>query len=242
VLAQGTVGYARLARAISEGQMAGEKGAPRTSHETLAGAARARVHGHDASAHNDSWFVLTGCRKGAVPAALQRDGPAAAERELHRLIDAFGRDRVLVELWDHGDPLDRHRNDALVQCALRTGVEVTDVGALPAPLALTDMRARFPARTAPRRQLRRRERHRRALQRKGSQIVRRVAGRVGIGDVRRHQLLPRAQQIHVAFQLSSNPIQHDAVSFCSSVATLKLLKQKRVAVSAVTIFCRAAKL
>jgi error-prone DNA polymerase len=40
------------------------------------------------------------------------------------LIDAFGRDRVLVELWDHGDPLDRHRNDALVQCALRTGVNV----------------------------------------------------------------------------------------------------------------------
>ena len=59
------------------------------------------------------WFVLTGCRKGTVPRALLADGPAAARRALDRLIDAFGRDRVLVELWDHGDPLDRHRNDAL---------------------------------------------------------------------------------------------------------------------------------
>ena len=31
---------------------------------------------------------------------------------------------MLVELWDHGDPLDRHRNDALVQIAMRMGVEV----------------------------------------------------------------------------------------------------------------------
>ena len=59
-----------------------------------------------------------------MPAALQRDGPAAAERALRELVDAFGRDRVLVELWDHGDPLDRHRNDALAQIALRAGVEV----------------------------------------------------------------------------------------------------------------------
>ena len=38
--------------------------------------------------------------------------------------DAFGRDRVLVELWDHGDPMDRPRNDALARIAARTGVEV----------------------------------------------------------------------------------------------------------------------
>ena len=68
---------------------------------------------------NDSWFVLTGCRKGAVPRALLDDGPAAARRALDRLVDAFGRDRVLVELWDHGDPLDRHRNDALAQVAVQ---------------------------------------------------------------------------------------------------------------------------
>ena len=43
------------------------------------------------------------------------DGPRAAARELQRLVAAFGRDRVLVELWDHGNPLDSVRNDALAE-------------------------------------------------------------------------------------------------------------------------------
>ena len=124
VLAQGTVGYARLAQAISEAQLAGEKGAPRTTLAQLVDAARAPVHGHGPTAGNDHWYVLTGCRKGTVPAALVRDGPAAAEHALRELVGGFGRDRVLVELWDHGDPLDRHRNDALAQVAMRVGVEV----------------------------------------------------------------------------------------------------------------------
>ena len=83
---------------------AGEKGAPRLTLDRPGRGAARRVA---------SWWVLTGCRKGAVPAALVRDGPAAAERALGQLVDAFGRDRVLVELWDHGDPMDRPRNDAL---------------------------------------------------------------------------------------------------------------------------------
>jgi len=126
VLTTGPVGYARLARAISLGQLAGEKTAPRFELADLADAARAGVHanGRRTSVVNDSWFVLTGCRKGAVPAALLADGPAAARRALGRLVTAFGRDRVLVELWDHGDPLDRHRNDALALVAAETGVGV----------------------------------------------------------------------------------------------------------------------
>ena len=119
VLAEGPVGYARFARAISEAQMAGEKGAPRITIDGLARAARASVHVQPAaSAGNDAWYVLTGCRKGTVPAALVRDGPTAARHELERLVAAFGRDRVLVELWDHGDPIDRHRNDALARVAM----------------------------------------------------------------------------------------------------------------------------
>ena len=125
VLAEGPVGYARLARAISEAQLQGEKGAPRTTVDALARAARAPVHLHpQPSARNDSWYVLTGCRKGTVPAALVRDGPAAARDALERLVAGFGRDRVLVELWDHGDPIDRHRNDALVRVAMAVGVDV----------------------------------------------------------------------------------------------------------------------
>src|SRR3954451_11852438 len=125
VLAEGPVGYARLARAISEAQMAGEKGAPRITVDALARAARAPVHLHpQPSVHNDSWYVLTGCRKGTVPAALVRDGPSAARAALDMLVAGFGRDRVLVEMWDHGDPLDRHRNDALARMAMAAGVEV----------------------------------------------------------------------------------------------------------------------
>ena len=114
VLARDPVGYARLGTAISRAQMAGEKGAPRTSLVELAGDDRARDH----------WLVLTGCRKGAVPRALVEQGPAAAQRELARLVAAFGRENVAVELWDHGDPLDSARNDGLAELAVRTGVAV----------------------------------------------------------------------------------------------------------------------
>ena len=114
VLARDPVGYARLGSAISRAQMAGEKGAPRTSLAELAGDDRARDH----------WLVLTGCRKGAVPRALVERGPAAAQRELARLVDAFGRENVAVELWDHGDPLDSARNDGLAEIAMRLGVDV----------------------------------------------------------------------------------------------------------------------
>ncbi len=113
-------------RAISEAQFAGEKGAPRTTIPGLAATARAAVHLDPVSSvqRTRSWFVLTGCRKGTVPAALVRDGPAAARRALDELVAAFGRDRVLVELWDHGDPIDRHRNDALAMVAAAAAVDV----------------------------------------------------------------------------------------------------------------------
>ena len=110
LLADGPEGYARLARTLSLGHLAGEKGAPQF---TLGDVAR--------NTAGDVW-ALTGCRKGAVPAALVAEGPAAARGELHRLVEAFGRDRVLVELWDHGDPLDSARNDALAELAARNDV------------------------------------------------------------------------------------------------------------------------
>jgi len=113
VLARDPAGYARLSRAVSAAQMAsGKKGLPGATLAELAGA------------HDGRWQVLTGCRKGAVATALVGEGPAAAARELARLVEAFGRDSVAVELWDHGDPLDSARNDALAGLALRAGVEV----------------------------------------------------------------------------------------------------------------------
>src|SRR5438309_3072348 len=113
VLARDPDGYARLCRAISGAQLAGgEKGLPKASLSALA------------QAHGGHWLVLTGCRKGTVPAALATAGPAAAGRELADLVAAFGPDNVVVELWDHGDPLDSVRNDALVALAAHGGVDV----------------------------------------------------------------------------------------------------------------------
>jgi error-prone DNA polymerase len=120
VLARDPRGYALLARAISEAQLRGEKGAPRTSLSELT-----RLAGQAAPvADRGHWLVLTGCRKGAVPAALVRQGPAAAHHQLDRLIDSFGREHVAVELWHHDDPLDSARNDALAELAVRTGVDL----------------------------------------------------------------------------------------------------------------------
>jgi error-prone DNA polymerase len=56
-----------------------------------------------------------------VRQALANAGPAAAERELARLADLFGPDNVVVELTDHGQPLDSDRNEALVALAERGG-------------------------------------------------------------------------------------------------------------------------
>jgi error-prone DNA polymerase len=138
VLADGPEGYARLARALSHGHLAGEKGAPQFAFDDVAAA----VSGHG--------WVLTGCRKGAVPAAIERGDEATARSELGRLVDAFGRERVLVELWDHGDPRDSGRNDALaalaeqlsVACIATNNVHYATPAQRPLATALAAVRAR----------------------------------------------------------------------------------------------------
>lgn len=115
VLARDPIGYGALARVISESQLAGEKGAPRFT--------MADLDNWVTQSELDHWVVLTGCRKGSVPRALEREGPAAASRALAALVDRFGRANVAVELWDHGFPLDSARNDAMVDLAFSLGVE-----------------------------------------------------------------------------------------------------------------------
>ena len=87
--------------------------------------------------------MLTGCRKGALATALTAGGPAAAAQTLDRLIERFGRDHLAVELWDHGNPIDATRNDALALLATERGV---------APVATNNVHyaspARFPLATA----------------------------------------------------------------------------------------------
>ncbi len=108
VLARQEAGYHRLASAITAGQLAGgEKGRPSYSLEQLA------------EQSDGEWIVPTGCRKGAVRRALAAGGPDAAWRELDRLVALFDRDHVVVELFDHGHPLDQDANDALAELAAR---------------------------------------------------------------------------------------------------------------------------
>ena len=142
VLARDPEGYACLSALLSQAQMAGEKGRPVLSFAALAEAASGRARGH--------WAVLTGCRKGTVPAALVADGPAAAARELRSLVAAFGPEHTFVELWDHGDPLDSARNDALAALAVGAGVQVVATNNVhhatpadrPLAMALAAVRAR----------------------------------------------------------------------------------------------------
>ena len=120
VLARDPRGYALLARAISEGQLAGRKGAPLIAYDRLV-----ELGG---SGTGDHWLILTGCRKGAVPRALAAGGLPAARRALDRLTADFGHLNVVVELWDHGLPADSVRNDGLADLAGRAGVPLVASG------------------------------------------------------------------------------------------------------------------
>jgi error-prone DNA polymerase len=117
VLARDPEGYRRLCAVISAAQLAGgEKGRPVYDTDALAGA------------HGGHWMVLTGCRKGQVPAALAAEGLAAAWRELEALTEVFGHENVMVELNCHHDPGDDDRNDDLARLAAAADVDVVATG------------------------------------------------------------------------------------------------------------------
>jgi error-prone DNA polymerase len=117
VLARDPDGYRRLCWAISVAQLAGgEKGRPVYDLGDLA------------RAHGGHWVILTGCRKGAVRAALAAHGPEATRKELRKLQAAFGRGNVVIELTSHDLPEDDERNDALYRLAQATGTTAIATG------------------------------------------------------------------------------------------------------------------
>jgi len=130
VLARKENGYHRLASALTSAQLGGgEKGRPVYDLEDLA------------TASDGHWVILTGCRKGTVRQALvgahrgstgslgdRTDAERAAAREVDRLVDLFGRDNVIVELTDGGNPLDSSYNDSLAAIAGRAGLPVVATG------------------------------------------------------------------------------------------------------------------
>ncbi len=107
ILAKNPQGYRLLSTAISEAQLKGSKAKPIFSIHELAGIS------------NGTWYILTGCRKGPLSNALYSSGPKSASRRLGELTDLFGRENVVVEIWDHGDFLDVARNDALTEIAAK---------------------------------------------------------------------------------------------------------------------------
>ena len=118
IIARNPRGYAHLSSAISAGQLAGSKEHPVFVLEQLG------------EFSVGDWWVMTGGRDGVVARALNEQGPSAAERRVQQMKTAFGNDNVLMEVWDHGDPLDSVRNDVLVQIAHRnnlTSVATNDV-------------------------------------------------------------------------------------------------------------------
>ena len=91
-------------------------------------AAPSTTSGELARAHDGHWVILTGCRKGAVRAALAAAGPDAARWELGALAEAFGRDNVMIELTGHDQPEDDEHNDILYELADATGMTAIATG------------------------------------------------------------------------------------------------------------------
>lgn len=120
VLAKGSAGYRTLSRALTDGHLANDAEKGRPVHDLARVAAEAA----------GGWVVLTGCRKGAVRRALDRDGVDAAVREVAVLQEHFGAGNVFVELTDHGSPADSVRCDQLAQVAVRAGVPVVAINAV----------------------------------------------------------------------------------------------------------------
>jgi error-prone DNA polymerase len=111
LLAETQRGYANLCRLISAGQLAGQKGHPLVTVETLA------EHAH-------GLLCLSGCRQGAVSRALLARDEEAAHRAAAQLWDLFGPDRFWIEVQAHYLPTDARLVAALVSLARELEIDL----------------------------------------------------------------------------------------------------------------------
>lgn len=117
VLAKNPSGYVLLSSLITKGHMStGKKGSFSLTFEDLSEVATGDL------------VILSGCRKGAISQVLMRDGPQEASKVLSHLVDLFSRTNFFVECWDHGDPIDTARNEALIALAVRNRVGCVATG------------------------------------------------------------------------------------------------------------------
>jgi error-prone DNA polymerase len=111
LLAETQRGYANLCRLISTGQLAGQKGQPRLTVETLA-------------QHAQGLLCLSGCRRGRVASSLRSREDERAHQAASQLCDAFGASRFWIEIQRHYLPTDAHLTAALVTLAQAVGVGI----------------------------------------------------------------------------------------------------------------------
>ncbi len=108
LLAETQSGYASLCRLISAGQLAGQKGQPRLTLDTLA-------------EHAQGLLCLSGCREGAVASSLLAKDREAALSAAASLREVFA-DRFWIEMHRHYLPTDSQLNSELVALARRLDV------------------------------------------------------------------------------------------------------------------------
>jgi error-prone DNA polymerase len=107
LLAPDPAGYAALSRLVTRAQFRGEKDRPVYDYEDLAEASQ-----------RGGLVALTGCHRGAVPAAAACGDLAATVVAATRLRELFP-GRLFVEVWHHRMPGDDLRNDVLAEAAAR---------------------------------------------------------------------------------------------------------------------------
>jgi len=108
LLAEDRRGYANLCRLLSAGQLAGQKGQPKFTVETLA-------------AHAAGLIGLSGCRQGAIASVLLAGDEGGAHQIAGRLRDLFGPNRFWIEIQRHFLPSDDRLIRNLVDLAHRLG-------------------------------------------------------------------------------------------------------------------------
>ena len=93
VLAETPAGYKNLVKLVSRGHVENPKGAP-LGHPCITL--------EDLAGHRDGLVVLTGCMGGYLNVPILEEGEGAGRKALAELVDAVGRERLYVELEDHG--------------------------------------------------------------------------------------------------------------------------------------------
>jgi error-prone DNA polymerase len=111
LLAESQTGYANLCRLLSAGQLAGGKGQPHLTLETIA-------------SHAGGLICLCGGHQGAVAAALLVGDERGARQAVETLRDIFGPEHLRIEVQRHALPGDGRLAAGLVALARRLDVDV----------------------------------------------------------------------------------------------------------------------